>query len=172
MCGRTQLYTTPGKKTTNITHLCWFRPLSFSHSASQQVCLEKILLGTWKMKATIAGLSLSLTHTHTHLNWQGRGSAAQKRLSKHCPRQSRIAHTLTDIQTQRAVSDAGISHPPGKYKRLVMLYRRPQASDSTHILIHDNLWNNLYVQLFFKTLKKGLIHYENICLITGTAGRY
>lgn len=53
-------------------------------------------------------------------------AAAQKRLSKQCPRQSRIAHTHG--QTQGALSDAGISHPPGECKQLVMLHQAAAAA--------------------------------------------
>lgn len=121
------------------------------------------------MKATIAGLSPSLTHTHTHLNWQGCGSAAQKRLSKHCPRQSRIAEAHR--QTQRAVSDAGISHPPGKYKRLVMLYQPPWASDSLLILCYDNsdTCETTYMANFILRCKKKMADYflKILLLLTG-----
>lgn len=47
VCVDTQLYTSPGKKNKlQISLICVDSNPSISHSASQQVCLEKILLGT------------------------------------------------------------------------------------------------------------------------------
>lgn len=134
----TQLYTTPGKRRQQTPLICVDSDsLSFLSLGLSAGLFSKNTAGNMKNESCHCWthslpLSPSLSQTHTRLNWQGRGSAAQKRLSKHCPRQSRIAHTHR--QTQRAVSDAGISHPPGKYERLVTLYRLAWSSNATLIL--------------------------------------
>lgn len=70
------------------------------------------------------------TRTHTHmLNWQGHGRAAQKRLSKQCPRQSGTAHAHRQTQS---LSDAGISRPPGKCERLLIWWEPPWSRHWNH----------------------------------------